>query len=82
MSMPSQNSKKLIAFVSADAKCKVSIGELGFPLAAVSQGKKVLVGANETAMVAEMTLARFQSFQMLYLSKTYQNQITVNIKLA
>ena len=53
MSMPSQNSKKLIAFVSADAKCKVSIGEPGFPLAAVSQVKKVLVGANETAMVAD-----------------------------
>ena len=30
--------------VSADAKCKVSVGEPGFPIAAVSRGKQVEVG--------------------------------------
>ena len=49
----SLNSEKPVAFVSADAKCKVSIGEPGFPVAVVSRGKKVIVGATETAMVAD-----------------------------
>ena len=33
-----QNSKKPVAFVSADAKCKVSIAEPGFPVTPVSSG--------------------------------------------
>ena len=36
-----------------NTKCKVSIGEPGIPLAAVSGDKKVIAGANETAMVAD-----------------------------
>ena len=30
--------------VSADATCKVSVGEPGYPIAAVSRGKQVIVG--------------------------------------
>ena len=37
--------------VSADAKCKVSVGEPGYPIAAVSRGKQVIVGVNETFKV-------------------------------
>ena len=36
-------------FFSADPKCKISVGEPGFPLAAVARGKKVIVGENEVA---------------------------------
>ena len=40
-------------FCSADAKCKVYIGEPDFPLASVSRGKKVLVGVNESFKAAD-----------------------------
>ena len=40
-------------FFSADAKCKVSVGEPDFPLASVSRGKKVVVGVNESFRVAD-----------------------------
>ena len=39
-------------FFNADAKCKISVGEPGFPLAAVARGKKVIVGENEVFKVA------------------------------
>ena len=41
------------SFITADAKCKVQIGEPGFPIAAVARGKKVLVGVNEVMSVAD-----------------------------
>ena len=63
----SQNSEKPVAFVSADAKCKVSIEEPGFPMAAVSRGKKVIFWVlMKQQWLLTRTLARFQSFQMLY----------------
>ena len=40
-----------IAFFSADAKCKVAIGETGYPIAAVTRGKKVIVGLNEALKI-------------------------------
>ena len=40
-------------FFSADGKCKVSVGEPDFPLASVSQGKKVVVGVNKSFRVAD-----------------------------
>ena len=42
-----------LTFFSANAKCKVSVGEADFPLASVSQGKKVVVGVNESFKVAD-----------------------------
>ena len=39
--------------VSADAKCKVSIGEPGTPIAAVTRGKRVIVGMNESFQVTD-----------------------------
>ena len=41
------------AMVSSDAKCKISVGEPGTPIAAVSRGKRVLVGLNETLQVTD-----------------------------
>ena len=38
-------------FFSAEAKCKISVGEPGYPLAAVACGKQVIVGENETFQV-------------------------------
>ena len=35
-----------IAFFSADAECKVAIGEPGYLIAVVTRGKKVIVGLN------------------------------------
>ena len=46
-----QKNEKAVSFVSADAKCKVSIGQTEFSFAAVSHGKKVILGANETVKV-------------------------------
>ena len=42
-----------LTFFSADAKCKVSVGEPDFPLSSVSPGKKVVVGVNESFRVAD-----------------------------
>ena len=39
------------SFFSADAKCRVSVGEPDFPLPSVSRGKKVVVGVNESFRV-------------------------------
>lgn len=39
--------------VSSDAKCKVSVGEPGTPIASVSRGKRVIVGINQTLQVAD-----------------------------
>ena len=44
--------------VSADAKCKVSVGEPGFPIASVSRGKQVVVGKNETFKVGDHDFSR------------------------
>ena len=40
-------------FVTADAKCKVSVGEPGFPIAAVARGKQVIVAENEVMAVGD-----------------------------
>ena len=40
-------------FFSADAKCKISVGEPGYPLASVARGKQVIVGENETFQVSD-----------------------------
>ena len=42
-----------IAFFSADTKCKVPVGEPGYPIATVTRGKKVIVGNNEKFHVAD-----------------------------
>ena len=42
-----------IDFFSADAKCKVPVGEPGNPIATVTRGKKVIVGNNEKFHVAD-----------------------------
>ena len=40
-------------FFNGDAKCKISVGEPGFPLAAVARGKKVIIGSNQKFEVAD-----------------------------
>ena len=39
--------------ISSDAKCKVSVGEPGTPIASVSRGKRVIVGVNQTLQVSD-----------------------------
>ena len=41
------------SLVSADAKCKVTLGEPGYPIAAVTRGKRVIVGSGETLQVGD-----------------------------
>ena len=48
-----QKFRETTAMVSSDAKCKISVGEPGTPIAAVSRGKKVLVGLNQTFQVTD-----------------------------
>ena len=42
-----------MVFILADAKCKVQVGEPGYPIAAVSRGKHVIVGRNEAFAVGD-----------------------------
>ena len=42
-----------VAMISADAKCKVCVGEPGTPIASVSRGKRVIVGLNERLQVSD-----------------------------
>ena len=41
------------AMVSADAKCKVTLGKPGYPIAAVSRRKRVIVGSHKSLQVGE-----------------------------
>ena len=45
-------------FFSVDAKCKITLGEPGFPLAAVARGEKVIAGKNETFRVADRDFSK------------------------
>ena len=50
--------KSHVAMISCDAKCKVSVGEPGTPIASVSRGKRgggggVIVGVNQTLQVSD-----------------------------
>ena len=56
-----------VAFFSANAKCKVSVGETGFPVAAVARGKKVVVDVNETFRVADHDFSKLSFIQDAYL---------------
>ena len=47
-------------FFNADAKCKISVGEPGFPLAAVARGEKVIIGSNQNLKLLTMTLTSCQ----------------------
>ena len=46
------------AMFSADAKCKVTVGEHDYPIAAVSRGKAVIVGKNEVFKVGDHNFSR------------------------
>ncbi len=46
-------------FVSLDDKHKVKIGEPGCPVASVDRGRRVLVGSEETFMVADHDFTKF-----------------------
>ena len=43
----------ITTFASIDAKCKIPIGDPGFPIAAVSRGKQVIVGCNQSFQVGD-----------------------------
>ena len=40
-------------FFSTDAKCKITVGEPDYPIAAVNRGKKVIVGINQSFQVGD-----------------------------
>ena len=44
-----------LTFISTDAKCKVSIGEPDYPVAAVSKRRRVIVAVNQVMKVAMIT---------------------------
>ena len=46
-------------FVCLDDKHRVPVGEPGYPVAAIHRGKKVIVGRNQTFMVADHDFTRF-----------------------
>ena len=66
-----QTNKKPVTFVNGDAKCKVSIGEPGFPVTAVSRRIKVIVGVSKTMKVADHGFSRVSIMPELSLSMIY-----------
>jgi DNA-directed RNA polymerase subunit RPC12/RpoP len=77
------------AIVSSDAKCKISVGEPGTPIAAVSRGKKVLVGINETFQVTDHDYSKislipdanfFQTIPLTNEESWYRGQVFYSIK--
>ena len=63
-----------VAFFSADTKCKVSVSKPGFPLAAVAQGKNVVVGVNETFQVADQDFGKLSFIPDTYLMQEIPDQ--------
>ena len=55
-----------IAF-SADAKCKVPTGEPGYPIVAVTGGKKVIVGLNEKFLLTNHDFSKLSIIPDTYL---------------
>ena len=56
-----------ISFFSADAKCKVPIGEPAYPIAAETRGKKVTVGLNEKFLVTDHDFSKLSIIPDAYL---------------
>ena len=57
-----------VAFFSADTKCKVPVGEPGYPIATITRGKKVIVGNYGKFMVAEHDFSKLSLIRDVYLS--------------
>ena len=56
-----------IAFFRVDAKCKLPIKEPGYPIAAVTRGKKVIVGLNEKFLVTDHDFSKLSIIPNAYL---------------
>ena len=56
-----------MASFRADAKCKMTIGETGYPIAPVTTGKEVTVATNEKFMVGDHDLSRLSFIPEAYL---------------
>ena len=56
-----------IAFFNVDAKCKVPIGEPGYPIAVVTRGKKVIAGLNEKLLVTDHDFSKLSIIPDAYL---------------
>ena len=56
-----------VDFFSADAKCKVPVGEPGYPIATVTREKKVIVGNNEKFHVADHDFTKLSLIPDAYL---------------
>ena len=56
-----------IAFFSADEKCKVPIGEPGYPIAAVTGGEKIIVSLNEKFLVIDHDFSKLSIIPDAYL---------------
>ena len=75
MRQRAMKNRQNVAFFSADAKCKVSIGEPGYPIAAVSRGKKVVVGENERFMVTDHDFSKLSIIPDAYLLHDIPDEI-------
>ena len=62
------------AMFSADAKCKVTVGEPDYPIAAVSRGKAVIVGKNEVFKVGDHDFSRVSLIPDATLTHTIPEQ--------
>ena len=56
-----------VAFFNADAKCKVPVGEPGYPITTVTRGIKVIVGNNEKFHVADHDFTKLSLIPDAYL---------------
>ena len=51
--------RNVALFVCIDDKHRIKVGEPGFPLAAVEQGREVIVSLNETFCVGDHDFSKF-----------------------
>ena len=61
--------------ISSDAKCKVSVGEPGTPIASVSRGERVIVGVNQTLQVSDHDYSKISFIPDATLYKQYRVRI-------
>ena len=79
------------AFICLDDKHWVSVGEPGYPVAAVDRGKRVIVARNRDSLVADHDFTRFSLVPSVSLSTDipeeisdswYQGQVWITLKEA
>ena len=63
---------------SADAKCKVTLGEPGYPIAAVSRGKRVIVGSRKSLQIGDHDFSKISMMPDAILLQDIPSSLTTD----